>query len=395
MTKFFNRNWKAGFTLVELIVVIAILAILAGIAIPVYNSYITKANEAADNQLLAAVNTAFGAACLENQTEPRAVNAAASLDSNGAASVNPFNEQFQAYFAGNGNFKVYKSLVYIKADGVFAGSKVGVVNNNDGTFTVTLANGQEVTYTVSDEAIAAIQASTFGTEMTMPELMEDVSSVVGAAVGALSGSEEEKINTLRNLLGGDDGLTALGLDPTQDYTASQLGNALVLMVASNTGDATVTAIQSALGGGGYGALIAEGGLTSPQTLANVAAAYGMMEGYANSEIGKTTMVTYTDDDGEHTTSVYDYFTTQSAALSDVSGGSAGLNAVLSMMQTITGSDGIDEYMSSGQAEKDLTGYVSAMSVIGANVDTMVDGNDILSTGFDNTDLAAILNGILG
>lgn len=49
---------RKGFTLVELIVVIAILAILAGVAIPVYSSYISKANEAADYTMLDAVKTA-------------------------------------------------------------------------------------------------------------------------------------------------------------------------------------------------------------------------------------------------------------------------------------------------------------------------------------------------
>ena len=39
-----------GFSLVELIVVIAIMAILVGVAVPVYTSYIGEANEGVDKQ---------------------------------------------------------------------------------------------------------------------------------------------------------------------------------------------------------------------------------------------------------------------------------------------------------------------------------------------------------
>ena len=66
MKKFMKKLAKKaeGFTLVELIVVIAILGILAGIAVPAYSGYLKKANKAADETTLAAVKTA-SFACFE------------------------------------------------------------------------------------------------------------------------------------------------------------------------------------------------------------------------------------------------------------------------------------------------------------------------------------------
>lgn len=51
-----------GFTLVELIVVIAIIAILSGVAVAGYSGYIKSANKSADTSALEAVNTAIASA---------------------------------------------------------------------------------------------------------------------------------------------------------------------------------------------------------------------------------------------------------------------------------------------------------------------------------------------
>ena len=56
---------NGGFTLVELIVVIAILAILAGIAVPSYGNYVTKAKEQAAVVEANAIKTAVIAAYAE------------------------------------------------------------------------------------------------------------------------------------------------------------------------------------------------------------------------------------------------------------------------------------------------------------------------------------------
>ncbi len=45
-----KRNNKKGFTIVELVIVIAVIAILAGVMIPTFGSIITKANESKEFQ---------------------------------------------------------------------------------------------------------------------------------------------------------------------------------------------------------------------------------------------------------------------------------------------------------------------------------------------------------
>lgn len=131
-TRFWNvrEHSAGGFTLVELIVVIAILAILAGVAVPAYSGYIKKAEQAADEQLLAALNTAYAAACMENgEYDMRSLsfNPVATLN-NGVVKMNEFDASFQNYFGTGNRFNHYDVLGFDGNEGVFKGNTMAVIN---------------------------------------------------------------------------------------------------------------------------------------------------------------------------------------------------------------------------------------------------------------------------
>ena len=74
-----KRSTKKGFTIVELVIVIAIIAILAAVLIPTFASLIQKANVSKDTQLVRNLNTALVADNAEHKTMQSALDAAAAF----------------------------------------------------------------------------------------------------------------------------------------------------------------------------------------------------------------------------------------------------------------------------------------------------------------------------
>ena len=202
------RNTEGGFTLVELVVVIAILAILAGIAVPTYSGYIKKAREATDMQLIAAVNTAFGAACLEQGIQTSDVtDAAISVVGQkvfGISSVTPTTEEqlnsiglsFNALFAGNENTlfltENVMSLRWVREDNSFVMDRENRVDTR-----VMLANGMTTIPAATMTAIANSFIGDLNSE-TLADLMADIQD--GATV-TLLGVVDETVDDIADSLG--------------------------------------------------------------------------------------------------------------------------------------------------------------------------------------------------
>lgn len=106
---------KDGFTLVELIVVIAILTVLAGMAIPAYAGYVEKANKSTDDMQIAIINQTIRAACAMHDAAP--AEAVVVADASGVCALAVGGESilgdYQLLYDGNTlELKYYSDLTW-------------------------------------------------------------------------------------------------------------------------------------------------------------------------------------------------------------------------------------------------------------------------------------------
>jgi len=404
---------NGGFTLVELIVVIAILAILAGVAIPAYSGYITKANEAADQQLLSAVNRAFAAACNSNGfSQMDVASATLKVSSDGqiggvtrAATVYLSNVKlketnadvtdkveaaFVTFFAGNEGaaFKTVNGPLSLDpSTGMFA-----LPGEGGGSVKVTFG---DVEFYISQEAADKLANSTFGEKIGSDALLGKV-DIVSSIASSLLVDGDSTYSVIEKLIYGNDPdnpseaykeALAAQLDmhiddlnglldelEAEDPAAKSqfLANSLVLSAAKNTEGMDT----SFLGAAGFANEL-KSNLSDPakaqDALAQAALAYGMYNAYANSSFGNDTLK-------------------NNVANMETSNGFSGMTNMLGDLED----PNFKAYMESDEGKADLEAYKSAMSIINESANQSPDAaTGVLINGFQDEELSGLLNQIMG
>lgn len=353
---------NAGFSLVELIVVIAIMAILVGVAVPVYTGYIEKTQKAKDEQLVEEIKHAMEIAAIGDEwhkelTGDKLTGIGMIVVKENGTTVVPFTntsaadlsekieEAMEATFGTN-----YTDDLTLSYD--------GWTGTLDGTGSIAIAG-------------SAYAKDTEG-------LLKTVQNITDAFAGVADKMDDAIKSEINALLG------------TTDATAAQLANGMMLYVASKTNeklsnesDKNAFLIES-WGSGEAGRLLDEH--------AALAADYAYVQAYVTHSGCELLQGEFSKYIGDSPLSVIDNHSCTSCAnkLSEIASKAASdANAYLSVLDQITASKEI--IINNSDSQQLYTGtslkqYVSAYISVAELVQSTnaADGDVVIVISMDQT-----------
>lgn len=371
---------KAGFTLVELIVVIAIIGILAGIGTVGYGGYIKRTNEGLDETLYRNILYAGEIGKYENPgvtgsvtvTKDNNATVSASNESDKAVVEKWLSDAFGSDWARTVKYRTDKYAGKTKYNTIDL--PITVVELSDANlgnldkFTQSNLSGHEVELANSLNNLSNMFTDWFG-GATGTDAIDKVIDSISA------GTSPEEITAYKEFLDEQ-------LGDSSKASATEIANATVLYVASKAKDMNATNILTAIGktptDDMYNAFLPTA-KENNGLLPTAALIYGTMVGYANSDYASPTFKDAMKNSPPK--NIHDVFTLAEKMNNDKHDTTGG-NAYGYMSALDTADKG-------GLA--DMNGYLGAMQILN-DYKVRIDISE--KDAFNNKDTLALLQAVL-